>query len=77
MNAVTTTSNLRKLRAVEAFLMGAGSVWCINPLITQPAVIHIERMSDSEAIASDWRAVGLDLLSAMQEVYWPANEDPR
>ena len=57
---------LRKLRSIEAFLMGAGSVWCIMPMVSQSVKFEIVWHSDSDAIASDWRAVGSDLRNAMQ-----------
>jgi hypothetical protein len=59
-------ANLRKLRAIEAFLMGAGSVWCILPMVSVPARLEmIYHASDSEALASDWSAVGSDLSCAI------------
>jgi hypothetical protein len=60
-------TNLRKLRGVEAFLMGVGSVWSIFPMVTIPAKFDIPACSDAEAIAADWRAVGLDMLCATNE----------
>jgi hypothetical protein len=59
-------ANFRKLRAVEAFLMGAGTAWCIMPMATQAARFTISCHSDTEAIASDWSAVGADMAAAMQ-----------
>ncbi len=60
-------TGLRKLRAVEAFLMGAGSVWSIFPMVTLPAKLEVPSCSDADAIASDWRAVGLDMLCAIND----------
>lgn len=59
--------DLRKLRAPEAFLMGVGSVWSICPMVTIPAKFEFPPCSDADAIASDWRSVGLDMLCAMND----------
>lgn len=61
------TSNLATVGALEAFLMGAGSVWCIFPMVQRPASLKVSFLGDGDSIANDWQAVGLDLLSAMND----------
>jgi hypothetical protein len=54
------------LRAIEALLLGAGSVWSLFPVIGMHSQFKYSQCSDHDAIESDWRMVGSDLLGAMQ-----------
>jgi hypothetical protein len=60
-------ATFRRLRKVEAFFVGFGSVWSVYPSIDIPEAPVRFFHSDEEALASDWHAVGSDMLFALQK----------